>query len=67
AGPATIGDLLKEELESKETSSKGKAIAAEEAGAPVEQEAAEEPDEETGSSEAAETEEDEPETDLGKE
>jgi len=61
AGPATIGDLLKEELESKETSSKGEAITAEEAGAPAEQEAAGESEEETGSSEAAETEEDEPE------
>jgi small subunit ribosomal protein S1 len=67
AGPATIGDLLKEELESKETSSKEEAITAEEAEAPAEQEAAEEPEEETGSSKAAEIEEDEPETDLDKE
>jgi len=42
SGPATIGDLLKEELESKETSSKGEAKAAEEPTAPVEQEAEEE-------------------------
>jgi predicted RNA-binding protein with RPS1 domain len=79
AGPATIGDLLKEELESKETSSKEEAITAEKVGAPAEQEAAEEPEEEagsseaaeieeeTGSSEAAEIEEDEPKTDLDKE
>lgn len=79
AGPATIGDLLKEELESKGTSSKEEAITAEEAEAPAEQEAAEEPEEETesseaaeieeetGSSKAAEIEEDEPETDLDKE
>jgi small subunit ribosomal protein S1 len=42
SGPATIGDLLKEELESKETSSKGEAKAAEEPTAPAEQEAEEE-------------------------
>ena len=42
SGPATIGDLLKEELESKETSSKGEAKAAEEPSAPAEQEVEEE-------------------------
>jgi small subunit ribosomal protein S1 len=43
SGPATIGDLLKEELESKETtSSKSEAKAAEEPPAPAEQEVEEE-------------------------
>ena len=42
SGPATIGDLLKEELESKETSSKGEAKSAEEPSAPAEQEVGEE-------------------------
>ena len=43
SGPATIGDLLKEELESKETtSSKGEAKVAEEPSAPAEQEVEEE-------------------------
>jgi small subunit ribosomal protein S1 len=64
AGPATIGDLLKEEMESKETSSKGETKTAEKAAAPVEEEVKEE---ETETPVEAETEDDEPETDKDKE
>ena len=79
AGPATIGDLLKEELESKVTSSKTEAKAAEEPAAPVAQAAEEvkaeaapaeeeaEAEDESESQAEAETEEDEPETDEDKE
>jgi small subunit ribosomal protein S1 len=66
-GPATIGDLLKEELESKETSSKGEAKAAEETAAPAEQEADEVAKEDAEAPDAAETGEDAPETDQEKE
>ena len=64
AGPATIGDLLKEEMESKETSSKEETKTAETAAAPVEEEVKEE---ETETPVEAETEDDEPKTDEGKE
>jgi small subunit ribosomal protein S1 len=80
AGPATIGDLLKEEMESKETSSKEETKTAEKAAAPVEDEVTEEEkaepevaaakqeaEEETGTFVEAETEDDEPETDKDKE
>jgi small subunit ribosomal protein S1 len=80
AGPATIGDLLKEEMESKETSSKEETKTAEKAAAPVEDEVTEEvkaepevaaakqeAEEETGTFVEAETEDDEPETDKDKE
>ncbi len=79
AGPATIGDLLKEELESKGTSSKTEAKAAEEPVAPVAQAAEEvkaeaapaeeeaEAADEAESPAEAETGEDKPETDEDKE
>ncbi|MBW2506627.1 MAG: hypothetical protein JRD19_06130 [Deltaproteobacteria bacterium] len=79
AGPATIGDLLKEELESKETSSKTEAKAAKEPVTPAAQEAEEvkaeaepaeeetEPEDEAESPAEAETGEDKPETDEDKE
>jgi len=79
AGPATIGDLLKEELESKGTSSKTEAKAAKEPVTPAAQEAEEvkaeaepteeetEPEDEAESPAEAETEEDKPETDEDKE
>ena len=79
AGPATIGDLLKEELESKGTSSKTEAKAAKEPVTPAAQEAEEvkaeaalaeeetEPEDEAESPAEAETVEDKPETDEDKE
>jgi small subunit ribosomal protein S1 len=79
AGPATIGDLLKEELESKGTSSKTEAKAAKEPVTPAAQEAEEvkaeaapaeeeaEVEDEAESPAEAETGEDKPETDEDKE
>jgi len=80
AGPATIGDLLKEELENKGTTAKAEAKAAEEPEAVAEQEAEEEKaeveaapaeeeveEEKSESNDEAESGEAEPETDKDKE